>query len=509
MRFNINQFEQVLDEKTLRRGLNYYLNGKVSLIGVNSANEFHFVSDGASLFVTRKGNSIVSWQCACRREPCAHLASALFWWQQETLGITAKSRRRKKKHALPATKPARKKDLYLAQRRVFSELLNASGRRLSDNDITAFLEKIKERLSQPGIEEKFALQLVVVTELGLLKAKYHTGSLKLEKILQRAFRTVDQKFKTGLSDSMSANLWRAGQRALNNPYLYSNGTAYFLLSRWMITGDPNMASALFAKLVKKRPRLIAEAINYAQIMKYQLAMAFGNGFRGDGSAPAVKQSDEYAIAASDIAFLSGDQERGFGILESWFKKCAVNGFPSGLCEHIILKAREIMNTDGERKYLEAKMIGGIYIAPQDFSRWKGLLNDRQSGSEISRLVQKLRSRAQPFSEDKVFFLLMESGRLEELFGMLRKRKGVFRMFHQLALKKSGLTGDLIEGEYAVQLLDALSRPVTLLHQKKIMETADEYLSRLNPQKKLEIIARVYEDWRGKQFGSWLAERYQF
>jgi hypothetical protein len=503
MRFNINQFEQILDERILRKGLSYYVNGKVLLIGANAANEFHFLSNGTDIVVTRSRNTIVSWQCACGRSPCAHLASALFWWQHETLGLTANSTGSRKNRLPSASRPKAKQDLYLAYRRVFSEAITTSGKGHSERRLAERLEKIKLK---PGLgtEEKFALQLVVITELGLLKAKYNTGNGNVDKALQKAFRYVDQKFRKGLSDQMSDNLWRAGLRALNNRHLFGDGTAYFLLSRWMVAGGPVMAPVLFAKLMKKKPRTSTNSINWAQVMKCQLASLFGDGLGGDGP---VLQSDEYAIAVSEIAFLKGDHKKGFSVLESWYKKRAVAGFPAGLCEHLILKARELKNADHEKKYLEARMVGGIYIAPQDFKRWKMLGQNELFEPEISRLIQKIRSRAQPFSEDKLFFLMLESGKLTELFAMLRKKKGVFRMFHQLAIARSGPAEELVSAEYVMQLLDALSRPVTLLHQKKIMETADEYLATLNPRKKMEIITRLYDEWRGKQFGGWLAERY--
>jgi uncharacterized Zn finger protein len=93
MEIPINQFEQYIDEKILKRGLEYFKKGKIHPPEMISPGEFTLVVEGTEdydVFYLIKNEVMTMYHCTCPYDlgpVCKHLAGTLFYLQKEVLNL--------------------------------------------------------------------------------------------------------------------------------------------------------------------------------------------------------------------------------------------------------------------------------------------------------------------------------------------------------------------------------------------------------------------------------------
>ena len=102
MQIPLDQFEQVIDEKILQRGLTYFKKGLVRELEETSPNTYEAVVEGTEDYTVRltvENNVVTNYQCDCPYDfgpVCKHVAAVIFSLQEEELGLTKKTEKSKK-----------------------------------------------------------------------------------------------------------------------------------------------------------------------------------------------------------------------------------------------------------------------------------------------------------------------------------------------------------------------------------------------------------------------------
>ena len=102
MQIPLDQFEQVVDEKILERGLAYYKKGLVHDLEEISPNTYEAVVEGTEDYTVRltvENGVVTDYSCDCPYDfgpVCKHVAAVIFSLQEEELGLTQKTAKPKK-----------------------------------------------------------------------------------------------------------------------------------------------------------------------------------------------------------------------------------------------------------------------------------------------------------------------------------------------------------------------------------------------------------------------------
>ena len=98
----LDQFEQVIDEKILQRGLTYFKKGHVQELEEVSPNTYEAIVEGTEDYTVRltvENNVVTDYNCDCPYDlgpVCKHVAAVIFSLQEEELGLTKKTSKSKK-----------------------------------------------------------------------------------------------------------------------------------------------------------------------------------------------------------------------------------------------------------------------------------------------------------------------------------------------------------------------------------------------------------------------------
>lgn len=105
MNIPLNQFEQIIDETILKRGLSYFKNGAITDFTEVSSGEYEATIEGTdeyTVYIKVKKQVITEHQCDCPYDlgpVCKHIVAAIFYLQQDALQLNepqAKTPRKKK-----------------------------------------------------------------------------------------------------------------------------------------------------------------------------------------------------------------------------------------------------------------------------------------------------------------------------------------------------------------------------------------------------------------------------
>lgn len=105
MQIPLDQFEQVIDEKILKRGLSYYKKGLVQQLDEVSPNTYEAVVEGTEDYtvqLTVKNNVVTEYVCGCPYDQgpvCKHVAAVIFKLQEDQLQLNQKQAKTKSEAA--------------------------------------------------------------------------------------------------------------------------------------------------------------------------------------------------------------------------------------------------------------------------------------------------------------------------------------------------------------------------------------------------------------------------
>ena len=102
MQIPLDQFEQVIDEKILQRGLTYFKKGLVHELEEVSPNTYEAIVEGTEDYTVRltvENNVVTDYRCDCPYDlgpVCKHVAAVILSLQEDELGLTKKAEKSKK-----------------------------------------------------------------------------------------------------------------------------------------------------------------------------------------------------------------------------------------------------------------------------------------------------------------------------------------------------------------------------------------------------------------------------
>ncbi|MBJ7880023.1 SWIM zinc finger family protein [Gelidibacter salicanalis] len=131
MQIPLNEFEQVIDEKILKRGLTYFKGGAITDFSEISTGEYEAIVSGTEEYTVQlevSNNTIVAHNCDCPYDMgpiCKHVVAAIFYLQQNELELNHPN----------FTIPKKKKTKSISQQ--VKELLRA----ISHEELIEFVQK--------------------------------------------------------------------------------------------------------------------------------------------------------------------------------------------------------------------------------------------------------------------------------------------------------------------------------------------------------------------------------
>ena len=97
MQIPLDQFEQIIDEKMLKRGLTYFKKGLVHEPEEISPNTYEAVVEGTEDYTVRltvENDVVTDYSCNCSYDlgpVCKHVAAVILSLQEEELSLTKKA----------------------------------------------------------------------------------------------------------------------------------------------------------------------------------------------------------------------------------------------------------------------------------------------------------------------------------------------------------------------------------------------------------------------------------
>lgn len=139
MQIPLDQFEQVIDEKILKRGLSYYKKGLVQQLDEVSPNIYEAVVEGTEDYtvqLTVKNNVVTEHVCDCPYDQgpvCKHVAAVIFKLQEDQLQLNQKQAKTKSK-AISKTATGKK-------RKTIAEQINEMLTKASKEELVALIQE--------------------------------------------------------------------------------------------------------------------------------------------------------------------------------------------------------------------------------------------------------------------------------------------------------------------------------------------------------------------------------
>ncbi len=130
MEIPLNEFEQLIDEKILKRGLSYFKGGAITDFSEISSGEYEAIISGTEEYTVQikiRNNIITEHNCDCPYDMgavCKHVVAAIFYLQQDQLELDQ-----------PQLTIAKKKKTKSVSRQV-QELIKA----ISHNELIDFVQ---------------------------------------------------------------------------------------------------------------------------------------------------------------------------------------------------------------------------------------------------------------------------------------------------------------------------------------------------------------------------------
>lgn len=139
MQIPLDQFEQVIDEKILKRGLSYYKKGLVQQLDEVSPNTYEAVVEGTDDYTVRltvKNKVVTEYVCDCPYDQgpvCKHVAAVIFKLQEDQLQLNSKQTKTQSK-AISKTATGKK-------RKTIAEQINEMLNKASKEELVALIQE--------------------------------------------------------------------------------------------------------------------------------------------------------------------------------------------------------------------------------------------------------------------------------------------------------------------------------------------------------------------------------
>lgn len=207
MQIPLDQFEQVVDEKILERGLAYYKKGLVHDLEEISPNTYEAIVEGTEDYTVRltvENGVVTDYSCDCPYDfgpVCKHVAAVIFSMQEEELGLTQKTAKPKKSAKSGAKKEksvAAQIDELMGKASIdeLKELIKteAAKNAVFRNHVLASLEHYNQNVSKSLYQKQLQAMIRVATDrYGMIGWKEsRTLGRAVDELLVSATRQINR-----------------------------------------------------------------------------------------------------------------------------------------------------------------------------------------------------------------------------------------------------------------------------------------------------------------------------
>lgn len=478
MLFDIRQFENYFKERILRKGLRIFQSGAVELMEKQNGFEFHFAISDHTLILKKKGDKLLSYACNCGEIFfCEHLSAAMFYFQQETLGIKINKGRltkAKKEFDYSAVRKKEIKDLelfikssrndlssasitnflvgrtavllsdvYAAQiKHVFEPYLatqpNVIGLKELEGELEVLIRKIKKGFKKK--EDVFYLQAGIVKAfLFLSPFRPEDRENYLKEIYSKALQALEVRFVKGLSNPEKLEWFNLTLASIESNKILQGETFTFLLPRFLSFATTKSELRAIRSLLEKRhyKRSYSQTFDKFLIAKLQAAEKERQLFKVALPPELAGREPEFTIARAELFFCAGQVDKGFKVLEAQYEFVKENrkNQLSDYLDYIVLGAKTYQRSEIEMNYLRQGFIHRLFIVLEELERFLSLIPKEKQEESIQQLLKEIRNTARGYFQDKIAVLLLRGNMLDELVRELERQHNKFGLMHEIALRK--------------------------------------------------------------------------
>ena len=507
MLFDIRHFEQLFDETFLKKGLKLFETGKVELIEKQQGNDFNFIINKAvSLALKKKGDKLLSYNCSCKKPDfCEHLASVLFYFQQDTLGLVVKKRKSKKAAAALKTSYDLKVDVLRDWIEPYLNIKVLDQAQL--DEICKEILKLKKSVKNPEENYDLALALLIVVP-SVLQLRLPGDETLLKKQLTSILKELKTGFDLGLTHAQKEKWHRATLESIRNNAVLKSEAYTFLVPRAVtfITSKPDLERLISVLNSRKYKMNYASRFDKLMIAKLEVAIRGSELF--SFSFPADYQSAvvELIIAKAELGFCSHKINDAFNYLSENDEVIKQHNFfyYSAYVDYIIAKAQEENKPVTELNYIKKSFLYNAFILPKYLDRFVELVPANELDAVVNELVAWLRNKQEVSAFDKITSLLFSTGRFDELIDEIRKQHNKFNLLHAILLKKLPHYDTDTLALYMQHLLEAFIEAGFYHFQQHTFNKAKNYLDQLPVRIKDDFISELLDRMgRNKQISRYI------
>ena len=549
MLFDIKQFEQFFKEKTLKKGLGLFEKNELEFVEKQAGLDYYFLVSGANVLLKKRGDKLISYTCSCKNNSyCEHLSAAMFYFQQEALGIQIKKRKVSKqvlkgpyKRVMSALDVTLEKieneslvkfirehkqnlfagdilsflsdkstltlfDVYCLQIELilepylFLKKVDQKDSELLRDEIQDLLKKTKKHVHNQ--KDLFYLDLAIVKTFIPLFYIRITGNEKLIfSFYDKAIERLDEAYGKGLS-SKEKNAWfRAAVASVESNKSLHCDAFTFLIPRFVCTSK-NEAELLFLnnKLRKRIYKIpYSHTFDKLLIVRFEVALREWKLFKTALPLHAEYGEVELIIAKSELYFCNNGDDKAFRLLELNYEEIRTlhKRYYNDYLEYIISQARKKEKVEIEIKYLRENFIRRLFSLPEKFERYLELLPVKDHSRVMEELVTLIKSKREYYSFDKLVVLLMRNNRIDDLIEEIKKQDNKFSLLQDLLLRKLPEFNERQLALYVKQLMETLTERKMNVYQEQLIDKSKEFIDLLPIKVKQKVVGQILDKLGGQ------------
>jgi len=473
---NTERFEEVFEEKLLRKGFALFQNKKLDFERrING--EYHFVFGGkkhVELTFRKKGKYISEYKCSCNnKKPCEHLCATIFFLQPELADKISDKSGARKENINPVKK------LYKNYSTVIKQLLNTEDK----TRVSGIISSIK-KASKNNRHRLYYLLLAAIDNVPEWGLNSEQSAAILTELLTQ-FQKLNFK---QLNSEQKSYLVFITHNSLSSSKRFNTLTFARLIPYVVSIAGLADLNEFKQQLGKRKlrysypSRLDLKLVAYLQIVlaeEKHIARKISSDYG---------QTSEFFLALAELNFSKRKTTSGFNSLNKGFlilKKAKPANYISYL-EYCASKAREYNKSETELYYIKQIIIDDFLLSPNLLLRIKELTNPVERGTFVNAILKELRHSSKN-NFDKISSLLHSEGRWDELITEISKQKNKFHLLNAVAIKKFPGVDQTLMNIYAKQFQAAVNEAAETHYQKHIFDQARKYIDLLIAPEKQKLL----------------------
>ncbi len=492
MLFDLKEFEHIIKEPELKKGIRLFSTNKVELLNKTGTTFFNFLiheKPSGEISLQLKAGKITSYTCFCdNKNYCEHLAAAIFYLQKEDFELVKPIQKRRS--------PRIKKSIlqnYLNEIKVFLKpgVKKNKSNGLQLNDL---LKKIHiEKEKAVFLKQQFYFDLSTILELPKLNGfNYSEKENKLYELFQKTKQEVNTRLAGKPSNKEKEALIEAAKYSVRSQPNFRTGVFSSLIPYACVFIKDKNDFEILKDFIKKRSlnKNRLEQTDRKLIAELQLSITHAKLLNKTYSIDNFTSTIELPIALAQIEFCKGKDEKGFKILVQHAENMKKDSNKYlDLVEETLRFAKEKKNKSIEEKYLQEKFIQGLFIEENELNYFFELVG-KKSEQATDELFKRLKSESKFYTLDKIAVLLLNRNRSMQLFEELKREKNKFRIMNELASKM--LPDNEFIKLYVKHLSQAIAEAKFPYFQEQVLNSARNYIDKLDAELRKFLLRSLKE-----------------